>query len=192
MIVRSTDDFWQDVMSTIHNVMRRDDINFSSIHVICDDGSFHHNPSKGNQIPLQVNYNRYVTRLKIKVTHLFLRACLEGGREGGSRPRATALHVWRPWAGWEPGSLGAKRSSRPGSRETATPTVFWGSGSRRSLQAISAVKWPWARLQGVESNTFFFGPGWFGASPKHGPLHHMDLAGAGHSLGGGPGSLGAA
>jgi hypothetical protein len=48
------------------------------------------------------------------------------------------------------------------------------------------------RATGVESNTFFFGPGWFGTSPKHRPLHHMDLAVAGDSLGGGPDSLGAA
>ena len=63
--------FWRDVMSTIWNVMCRDDMNFSVIHVICDDGSFHPNPNKENQIPLWVNYNRYVAQLKIKVTHLF-------------------------------------------------------------------------------------------------------------------------
>jgi hypothetical protein len=48
------------------------------------------------------------------------------------------------------------------------------------------------RAAGGGIKQFFFGPGWFGASPKHGPLHHMDLAVAGHSLAGGPGSLGAA
>ena len=52
--------------------MCRDDMNFSVVHVIYDDGSFHPNPNKENQILFWVNYNRCVARLKIKVTHLFL------------------------------------------------------------------------------------------------------------------------
>ena len=59
-------------MSTIRNVMCRDDMNFSIVNVICDDDSFHPNRNKENQIPLWVNYNRCVAQLKIKVTHLFL------------------------------------------------------------------------------------------------------------------------
>ena len=52
--------------------MCRDDMNFSVVHVICDDGCFHPNPNKENQILFWVNYNHCVARLKIKVTHLFL------------------------------------------------------------------------------------------------------------------------
>ena len=57
-------------MSTIWKVMCRDEMNFSTVHVICDDGSFHPNPNKENQIPFWVNYNRSVACLKIKVTQL--------------------------------------------------------------------------------------------------------------------------
>ena len=60
--------------------MCRDDMNFSVVHVICDDDNccvawrqlFHPNPNKESQIPFWVNYNRCLAWLKIKVTHLFL------------------------------------------------------------------------------------------------------------------------
>jgi hypothetical protein len=113
----------------------------------------------------------------LSVTHVVARnigTCLEGGREGGSRPPLFGGHG--PGGSQAPqeqkGALGLAPGKRP-------PSPFL----RASLPAVASgdfsCKMTLGRATKVESNTFFFERGWFGASPKHGPLHHMEAWAAG-------------